>query len=172
MSTKVPEWNLQMTPKNLDRLMLGKYGRRTINSLTESFANNMGVVTDIYDLAELVKELYWDNWSKSYDALNKSYDIISPYKITKNVTQSDNRDISETGSVTGCVTGTNTVSTTGTNKTTGTTSQTATGSVTGTDKDTNTVNATIKDEGNTRLSGSDSHSSSKTDNSTLDIWLQ
>ena len=75
--------------------MIGRYGKRKINSLTEAFTNNQGIVTDKEGLADVVWEMYGDQWVKSYNAITLAYNPILPSRNSKTTTQTDERDISE-----------------------------------------------------------------------------
>ena len=78
MSRQVQEWPMEMTPKNLDILLIGRFGKRKTNSLVEVFANNMGVIEDPTEIASLVKEMYWTPWNKEYKALSAEYNLLDP----------------------------------------------------------------------------------------------
>ena len=65
------------------------------NSLIETFANNMGVIEDPKDIATFVREMHWDQWIKTHEALTMEYNPIQPYNFEEDVEQSDDRDINK-----------------------------------------------------------------------------
>ena len=90
------EWPLTMKPTNLDILLIGMYGKKKVNSLVEEFSNNMGVVEDPSEIATLVKEMYWDQWLRSYNAITMEYNPLEPFTASKETVQSDDRDVQKT----------------------------------------------------------------------------
>ena len=96
MSLQVDEWPLTMKPTNLDILLIGMYGKKKVNSLVEEFSNNMGVVEDPSEIASLVKEMYWDQWLRSYNAITMEYNPLEPFTSSKETVQSDDRDVQKT----------------------------------------------------------------------------
>ena len=90
------EWPLTMRPNNLDILLTGMHGKKKVNSLVEEFSNNMGVVEDPSELALLVKEMYWDQWLRSYNAITMEYNPLEPFTSSKETEQLDGRDIQKT----------------------------------------------------------------------------
>ena len=90
------DWHLAMRPTNLDILLIGMYGKKKVNSLVEEFSNNMGVVEDPSEIALLVKEMYWDQWLRSYNAITMEYNPLEPFTTSKEIAQSDDRDIQKT----------------------------------------------------------------------------
>ena len=98
---------MEMTPKNLDILLIGRFGKRKTNSLVEVFANNMGVIEDPTEIASLVKEMYWAPWNKEYKALSAEYNLLDPYSIKTVSEQKDDRDITKSGTVNTASSGTN-----------------------------------------------------------------
>ena len=89
------EWPLTMKPTNLDILLIGMYGKKKVNSLVEEFSNNMGVVEDPSEIASLVKEMYWDQWLRSYNAITMEYNPLEPFTASKEIEQSDDRDVNK-----------------------------------------------------------------------------
>lgn len=89
-------WPLTMKPNNLDILLTGMYGKKKVNSLVEEFSNNMGVVEDPSEIALLVKEMYWDQWLRSYNAITMEYNPLEPFTTSKEIAQSDDRDVQKT----------------------------------------------------------------------------
>ena len=96
MNQQVDNWPLTMRPTNLDILLIGMYGKKKVNSLVEEFSNNMGVVEDPSELALLVKEMYWDQWLRSYNAITMEYNPLEPFTSSKEIEQLDGRDIQKT----------------------------------------------------------------------------
>ena len=90
------EWPLTMRPNNLDILLTGMHGKKKVNSLVEEFSNNMGVVEDPSELALLVKEMYWDQWLRSYNAITIEYNPLEPFTSSRETEQLDGRDIQKT----------------------------------------------------------------------------
>lgn len=86
-----------MSPKSLDVLLISRYGLKKTNALVREFSNNVGEVTDKEGIATVIKEMYWSQWIKGYDALNKTYDILNPYHMKITSQQTDDRDINITG---------------------------------------------------------------------------
>lgn len=104
---------MKINPKNLDILLVSNYGQKKIGPVARQFSNNVGVIIDKVGLANLIKDLYWEPWIKSYNALDYEYGITDNYHINKSIDQSDNRDIksdiSETGTKSGNINKTNNV---------------------------------------------------------------
>ena len=86
-----------MSPKSLDVLLISKYGQKKTNALVREFSNNVGEVVDKEGIATVVKEMYWTQWIKSDDALNKAYDIFNPYHVKMTTQQTDERGTTTTG---------------------------------------------------------------------------
>lgn len=147
---------MEMSPKSLDYLMIGKYGKRKINSFMEIFTNNQGVVTDAEGLSDVVKEMYWDQWLKEYGALTKAYDPIAPSFNEKTTEQEDTRNISEVTDQDQTATSTSNVETNSTGSTTSQGTSTTTENITDSGSDSNTSSSTDTVDGTQVLSGTDS----------------
>lgn len=143
-----------MSPKSLDVLLISKYGQKKTNALVREFSNNVGEVIDKEGIATVVKEMYWTPWIKSYDALNKAYDVLNPYHIKMTTQQTDERDIIKTG----------------TENETGNTSISNTSAVTSKDTMTNdsTLNSTDTNSGSDTNSSTVSDTRNTTDTNNLD----
>ena len=165
IKTKDPsKWIFQTTPKTLDILLISKYGKRRINALTEMFANNQGVVQDINSLSDVVSEMYMDQWTKSWEALNLEYDINSPYHITKEIDQTDARSIAETVDKDVAKTASDEKDSTNTSTDSLETSKSKNETVTDSGRDTVTISNTNSIDSTSRDSGTDTTSSTSTTN--------
>lgn len=136
-----------MSPKSLDVLLISKYGQKKTNALVREFSNNMGEVIDKEGIARVVKEMYWTQWIKSYDALNKAYDIFNPYHIKTTTQQNDARGITTKG--TGSETSNISLSNTSNISSTDTISNESTSSSTDTNSGSDTNSRTVSDTRNT-----------------------
>lgn len=92
-------------------MLVAKYGKRTISPLTEVFANNQGVITDMSSLAEVVADMYLDEWTKSFEVLELDYDPINPNNNTRVLTQTDDTNKTETRDLTNSETSNRTINT-------------------------------------------------------------
>lgn len=135
-----------MTPKSLDVLLISKYGQKKTNALVREFSNNVGEVVDKEGIATVVKEMYWTPWIKSYDALNKAYDVLNPYHVKITTQQTDERDITKTG--TENETGNTSVSNTSAISSTDTISNDSTSNSTDTNSGSDTNSSTVSDTKN------------------------
>lgn len=151
----VENWELEVNPKNLDILLISKYGQKHLGPVARQFSNNVGVITDKEGLASLVKELYWTPWTKSYQALNAEYGVVDPYHMKTTVDQTDNRDIKLDGTETETKTGTNKDTVESTNTNTTDTVQTTSGTVQQSGSDTTTT-GNHASRSNTELTNLDS----------------
>lgn len=62
----------------LDRMLIGRYGRRRINDYMRVYTNNQGVVTNLDNLAMDIHVYFDDVWKGKYDALHIDYNPIKP----------------------------------------------------------------------------------------------
>lgn len=92
-------------------MLVSKYGKRTISPLTEVFANNQGVITDMSSLAEVVADMYLDEWTKSFEVLELEYDPLNPNNNTRVLAQTDDTNKTETRDLSNSETSSRTINT-------------------------------------------------------------